>query len=57
MVTVADQGAPSMESNKYMFRQPGNTSMADALNVAIRVMRKKPVSLECWIMFVHTIGA
>ena len=46
----------SMEFNKYMFRQPGNTSMADALNVAIRVMRKKPVSLKCWIMFVH-IGA
>ena len=49
----------SMEFYKYMFRQPGNTTadlLTDALNVAIRVMRKNSVPLERWIMFVH-IGA
>ena len=59
---MEDRDGPtiSKEFYKYMFRQPGNKAdfrdSAEALNVAIRVMRKNSVPLERWIMFVH-IGA
>ena len=59
---MADEDGPtiSKEFYKYMFRNPGNkadfTDSAEALNVAIRAMRKNGVPLERWILFVH-IGA
>jgi tetratricopeptide (TPR) repeat protein len=50
----------SMEFYKHMFRKPGNKAnfrdSAEALNLAIRAMRKNRVPLERWILFVH-IGA
>ena len=50
----------SKEFYKHMFREPGNKAdfrdSAEALNVAIRALRKKCVPLERWILFVH-IGA
>jgi CHAT domain-containing protein len=50
----------SKEFYKHMFRNPGNKAdfrdSAEALNVAIRAMRKNGVPLERWILFVH-IGA
>ena len=57
-----DEDGPtiSKEFYKYMFRKQGNQAnfrdSAEALNVAIRVMRKNRVPLEHWILFVH-IGA
>ena len=50
----------SKEFYKYMFRNPGNKAdfrdSAEALNMAIRALRKNGVPLERWILFVH-IGA
>ena len=47
----------SREFYKHMFRNPGNKAdfrdSAEALNVAIRAMRKSGVPLERWILFVH----
>ena len=57
-----DEDGPtiSKEFYKHMFRKSGNKAnfrdSAEALNVAIRAMRKKGVPLERWIFFVH-IGA
>jgi len=57
-----DQDGPtiSKEFYKHMFRKPGNEAdfrdSAEALNVAIRALRKNRVPLERWILFVH-IGA
>jgi CHAT domain-containing protein len=57
-----DEDGPSIskEFYKHMFRKPGNKAdfrdSAEALNVAIRAMRKNRVPLERWILFVH-IGA
>jgi CHAT domain-containing protein len=57
-----DEDGPtiSKEFYKHMFRYPGNKAdfrdSAEALNVAIRAMRKNRVPLERWILFVH-IGA
>jgi CHAT domain-containing protein len=57
-----DEDGPmiSKEFYKYMFRKSGNQAdfrdSAEALNVAIRAMRKNGVPLERWILFVH-IGA
>ena len=55
-----DEPMISKEFYKHMFRNPGNTAnfrdSAEALNVAIREMRKNGVPLECWILFIH-IGA
>jgi tetratricopeptide (TPR) repeat protein len=57
-----DEDGPmiSKEFYKHMFRKPGNKAdfrdSAEALNVAIRAMRKNHVPLERWILFVH-IGA
>jgi len=59
---MEDEDGPSIskEFYKYMFRNPGNKvdfrDSAEALNVAIRAMRKNYAPLERWIMFVH-IGA
>ena len=59
---VDDEDGPtiSKEFYKYMFRKAGNKAnfrdSAEALNVAIRAMRKNGVPLERWILFVH-IGA
>jgi tetratricopeptide (TPR) repeat protein/CHAT domain-containing protein len=59
---MADEDGPtiSKEFYKYMFRTSGNKAnfkdSAEALNVAIRAMRKNRVPLERWIFFVH-IGA
>ena len=57
-----DEDGPmiSKEFYKHMFRKSGNEAnfrdSAEALNVAIRAMRKNRVPLERWIFFVH-IGA
>jgi len=55
-----DGPAISKEFYKHMFRKSGNKAnfrdSAEALNVAIRAMRKNGVPLERWILFVH-IGA
>jgi CHAT domain-containing protein len=57
-----DEDGPmiSKEFYKHMFRDPGNKAdfrdSAEALNLAIRAMRKNGVPLERWILFVH-IGA
>jgi tetratricopeptide (TPR) repeat protein len=57
-----DEDGPviSKEFYKHMFRSPGNKAdfrdSAEALNVAIRAMRKNGVPLERWILFIH-IGA
>jgi len=57
-----DEDGPtiSKEFYKHMFRKSGNEAnfrdSAEALNVAIRAMRKNGVPLERWILFVH-IGA
>ena len=57
-----DEDGPmiSKEFYKHMFRKSGNKAdfrdSAEALNVAIRAMRKNRVPLERWILFVH-IGA
>jgi CHAT domain-containing protein len=57
-----DEDGPmiSKEFYKHMFRNPGNKAdfrdSAEALNVAIRAMRKNGVPMERWILFVH-IGA
>jgi CHAT domain-containing protein len=59
---MEDEDGPTIakEFYKYMFRKPGNQAdfrdSAEALNMAIRSMRKNDVPLERWIMFVH-IGA
>ena len=59
---MADEDGPtiSKEFYKYMFRNARNKAdlrdSAEALNQAIRTMRKRRVPLERWIMFVH-IGA
>ena len=59
---MEDRDGPtiSKEFYKYMFRNSGNKAdfrdSAEALNQAIRTMRKNRVPLERWIMFVH-IGA
>jgi len=57
-----DEDGPtiSKEFYKHMFRKSGNKAnfrdSAEALNVAIRALRKNRVPLERWILFVH-IGA
>jgi CHAT domain-containing protein/tetratricopeptide (TPR) repeat protein len=57
-----DEDGPmiSKEFYKHIFRKPGNKAdfrdSAEALNLAIREMRKSRVPLERWILFVH-IGA
>jgi tetratricopeptide (TPR) repeat protein len=57
-----DEDGPmiSKEFYKHMFCDPGNKAdfrdSAEALNVAIRAMRKNSVPLERWILFIH-IGA
>jgi len=57
-----DEDGPtiSKEFYKHMFRKSANKAnfrdSAEALNVAIRAMRKNRVPLERWILFVH-IGA
>jgi len=59
---MADVDGPilAQEFYKYMFRDAGNKvdfrDSAEALQRAIRTMRKNRVPLERWIMFVH-IGA
>lgn len=62
MWAMEDRDGPTIseEFYKYMFRNGGEMmdfrDSAEALNVAIRAMRKNGVPLERWIMFVH-IGA
>jgi len=62
MWAMVDEDGPRIakEFYKHMFRNPENKvdfrDSAEALNVAIRAMRKNGVPLERWIMFVH-IGA
>jgi len=59
---MEDEDGPTISNEfyKYIFRNPGNKvdfrDSAEALNVAIRAMRKRRVPLEGWVMFVH-IGA
>ena len=59
---MEDEDGPiiSRDFYKYMFRELGNRAdfrdSAEALNLAIRAMRRNRVPLERWIMFVH-IGA
>ena len=60
--SMADEDGPivSKEFYKHMFRKPDNKAdfrdSAEALNSAIRALRKNRVPLERWILFVH-IGA
>uniref|UniRef100_A0A8H7XQ71 CHAT domain-containing protein n=3 Tax=Psilocybe cubensis TaxID=181762 RepID=A0A8H7XQ71_PSICU len=57
-----DEDGPtiSQEFYRYMFRSsersPSFTDSAEALNHAVRAMRKAKVPIEHWVMFVH-IGA
>jgi len=59
---MEDRDGPTISKAfyEYMFREPGRKAdfrdLAEALNLAIRTMRKNRVPLERWIMFVH-IGA
>ena len=54
-----DEDGPmiSKEFYKHIFRKPGNKAdfrdSAEALNLAIREMRKNCMPLERWILFVH----